>query len=63
MLHKFMTYIPIRANTQIQNSQTIENLSKSGLRSCTKFGQAYSNDGRKITTLSLISHYILDFWI
>ena len=38
----------------------IEKLSKSGHRRCTKFGQAHSNDERKIT-LSLI--YNILYWI
>ena len=41
---------------------TIEKLSESSLRRCTKFGQVHSNDERK-RTLSLILHFILDFWI
>ena len=52
--------------TQRQNTNskklTIENLSKSGLQRYTKFGQANSNDERKIT-LSLILHFIWDFRI
>ena len=41
---------------------TIKKLSESGLGRCTKFGQANSNDERKIT-LSLILHFIWDFRI
>ena len=39
-----------------------QKLSKRGLRRCTKFGQAHSNDEPKIT-LSLILHFIKDFRI
>ena len=48
-LHKFKTL-------------RIKKLSKSGLRRFIKFGQAHSNDERKIT-LSLNLHFILDFRI
>ena len=41
---------------------TIKNLSKSGLRSFIKFGQAHTNDEQKIT-LSLNLYFILDFRI
>ena len=48
----------------IQNTNSkklmIKKSSESGLRRCTKFGQAHSNDVRKITR-SWILHFILDF--
>ena len=65
MIYKFMAHSAVWGHSPIQrqnrnsNKLTIENLSKSGLGRCTKFGQANSNDERKIT-LSLILHFI---WI
>ena len=53
---------PIRRQNTNSKTLMIEKMSKSGLRRCTKFGQAHSNDERKIT-LPLILHFILDFWI
>ena len=53
---------PIQRQNTNSKRLTIEKLSKSGLRWCTKFGQAHSNDEQKIT-LSLILHFILDFRI
>ena len=50
-----------RQNTN-SKKLAIKKLSKSGLRRCTKFGQANSNNERKIT-LSLILHFIWDFQI
>ena len=48
---------------QNRNSKlAIEKLSKRGLRRCTKFGRARSNNERKITLL-LILHFIWDFRI
>ena len=68
---KFMAHSAVWGNLPIQrqnkNSEklTIEKLSKSGLRRCTKFGQfgqAHSKDERKIA-LSFILHFLLDFRI
>ena len=53
---------PIQTQNTNSNKVTIEKLSKSGLRRCTKFGQTHLNDEQKIT-LSLILHFILDFRI
>ena len=39
---------PIQRQNTNSKKLTIEKLSKSGLRKCTKFGQAYSNHERKI---------------
>ena len=50
-----------RQNTNLKKL-TIKKLSKSGLGRYTKFGQANSNDERKIT-LSLVLHFIWDFRI
>ena len=60
MAHSAVWGNPLPFKKQNTNSKelTIEKLSKSGLRRCTKFGQAHSNDERKIT-LSLILHFIL----
>ena len=44
---------PIQRQNTNSKKLTIKKLSKSGLRRCTKFAQANSNDERKIT-LSLI---------
>ena len=63
-----MAHIAVWGSSAIQRQNTnskmltIEKLSESGLSRCTKFGQSHSNDERKIT-LSLILHFILDFWI
>ena len=55
-------HLPIgRENTNSKKS-TIKKLSRSGLRKFIKFGQAHSNDERKIT-LSLNLHFIWDFRI
>ena len=53
-----------KSKTKHNNKKlTIEKLSQSGLRRWyTKFGQAHSNNERKIT-FSLILHFILDLWI
>ena len=48
---------PIQRQNTNSKKLTIEKLSKSGLQRCTKFGQANSNDKRKITLL-LILHFI-----
>ena len=61
-LKLFGGHPPIQRHNTNQKKLTIEKLSKSGLRRCTKFGQAYSNNEQKIT-LSLILHFILDFRI
>ena len=53
---------PIQRQKTNSKKLTIKKLSKSGLGMCTKFGQANSNDEPKIT-LSLILHFIWDFWI
>ena len=54
-------HLPIRRQNTNSKKLTIKKLSKSaGLRKFIKFGQAYSNDERKIT-LSLNLHFILDF--
>ena len=64
----FMAHSAVCGNSPIQRQNTnskkltIEKLSMSGLRSCTKFGQAHPNDERKIR-LSSILHFILDFRI
>ena len=55
-------HLPNQRQNTNSKKLTIEKLSKSGLKRCTKFGQAHSNDERKMT-LSLILHFILDFWI
>ena len=65
---KFMAHSTVWGHSPIQRQNTnskklmIKKLSKSGLGRCTKFGQANSNDERKIT-LSLILHFIWDFRI
>ena len=65
---KFMAHSAVWGHSPIQRQNTnskklmIKKLSKSGLGRCTKFGQANSNDKRKIT-LSLILHFIWDFRI
>ena len=52
---KFMAHSAVWGAPPIQRQNTnskkliIGKLSKSGLRRCTKFGQAHSNDERKIT--------------
>ena len=51
---------PIQRQKTNSEKLTIKKLTKSGLGRCTKFGQANSNDERKIT-LSLILHFIWDF--
>ena len=67
-LIKFMAQSAVWAHSPIQGQNTtskklmIKKLSESGLGRCTKFGQANSNDERKIT-LSLILHFIWDFRI
>ena len=48
-------HLPIRRQNTNSKKLTIKKMSKSGLRRCTKFGQANSNDERKIT-LSLNLH-------
>ena len=53
---------PVQRQKTNSKKLTIKKLSKSGLRRCTKFGQANSNDERKITLL-LILHFIWDFRI
>ena len=55
-------HLPIRRQSTNPKKLTIKKLSKSGLRSFTKFGQAHSNDERKIT-LSLNLHFIWHFRI
>ena len=66
MRRKFMAHSAVCGHPSIQRQNanlkklTIEKLSKSGLRRCTKFGQAHKNDELKIT-LSLILHFILAF--
>ena len=55
-------HLPIERQNTNSKKLTIEKLSESGLRRCAKFGQAHSNDKRKITLL-LILHFILDFQI
>ena len=64
----FMTHNAVWGHSPIQRQNTnsrkvtIEKLSKSGLGRCTKFGKASSNDEQNII-LSLILHFIRDFWI
>ena len=53
-------HLPIRRQNTNSKKSTIKKLSKS--RRFIKFGQAHSNDERKIT-LSLNWHFIWDFWI
>ena len=53
---------PIQRQKTNSKELTIKKLSESGLGRCTKFGQANSNDERKITLL-LILHFIWDFRI
>ena len=53
---------PIQRQNTNSKRLTVEKLSNSGLRRCTKFGQLYSNDERKVT-LSLILHFIWDLRI
>ena len=53
---------PIQRRKTNFKKLTIGKLSKSGLKRYTKFGQAHSNDERKIA-LSLILSFILDFQI
>ena len=61
--NKFMAHSAVWDHSPIQrqnaNSKTltIEKLSKSCHRRCTKYGRAHSNNGRKIT-LSLILYFI-----
>ena len=55
-------HLPIRRQNTNSKKLTIKKLSKSGLRRFIKFGQAHSNDERKIT-LSLNLHFIWDFRI
>ena len=68
VFNNFMAYgavwghLPIRGQNTNSKKLTIKNLSKSGLRRFVKFGQAHSNDERKIT-LSLNLHFIWDFRI
>ena len=45
----FRVIFPFKDKTQIQKKLTIGKLFKSGLRMCTKFGQACSNNEQKIT--------------
>ena len=53
-------HVPIRRQNTNSKKLTIKKLSKSGLRRFIMFGQAHSNDERKIT-LSLNLHFIWDF--
>ena len=55
-------HLPIQRQNTNPKKLTIKKLSKSGLRRFTKFGQAHSNDERKIT-LSLNLYFIWDFQI
>ena len=55
-------HLPIRRQNTNSKKLTIRKLSKSSLRRFIKFGQAYSNDKRKITQ-SLNLHFIWDFLI
>ena len=50
-------HLPIRRQNTNSKKLTIKKLSKSGLRRFIKFGEAHSNDERKIT-LSLNLHFI-----
>ena len=58
----FGGHSPIQRQKTNSKMVTTEKLSKSGLGRCAKFGEASSNDEQKIT-LSLILHFIRDFWI
>ena len=53
---------PIQRQNTSSKKLTTEKLSKSGRRRCTKLGQTYWNDKRKII-LQLILNFILDFRI
>ena len=55
-------HFPIRRQNTNSKKLMIKKLSKSGLRRFAKFGQAHSNDERKII-LSLNLHFIWDFQI
>ena len=67
-LYNFMAHstvwghLPVQRQNTNSKMLTIKKLSKSGLRSFIKFGEAHSNDERKIT-LSLNLHFIWDFQI
>ena len=56
------SHLPIRRQNTNSKKLSIKKLSKSSLRRFLKFGQAHSNDERKIT-LSLNLHFIWDFRI
>ena len=53
-------HLPIRRQNTNSKKLTIKKLSKSGLRRFIKFGQAHSNDERKIT-LPLNLHFTVGF--
>ena len=57
-------YLPNQRQNTCTNSKNlmIKKLSQSGLRRCTKFGQAHLNDERKIR-LQMILHFIWNFRI
>ena len=55
-------HIPIGRQNTNSKKLMIKKLSKSGLRRFIKFGQAHSNNERKITLL-LNLHFIWDFQI
>ena len=55
-------HLPIPRQNTNSKKLTIKKLPKSGLRRFIKFGQAHSNDERKIT-LSLNLYFIWDFRI
>ena len=48
----FKCHLPIQRQNTNSKVLTIEKLSKSDLRRCTKFGQFHSNDEEKITVTS-----------
>ena len=61
-VHGSHCHSPIQRQNTNSKKVTIEKLSKSGLGRCTKFGEASSKEEQKII-LSLILHFIRDFWI
>ena len=53
-------HLPIQRQNTNSKKLTIKKLSKSGLRRFVKFGEAHSNDERKIT-LSLVFAFYMGF--
>ena len=50
---------PVQRQNRNSKKLIVEKLCKSGLRRCTKFGQAHSNDERKITLVDFA--FYMDF--